>query len=359
MNKALLEKLISYRTTEDQYDQQRNCIEYLKNYLIKNGLKVKVFENNRVFSLLAGKKIKRMYRLLLNGHLDVVPASKSMFKPKYLKNKLIARGASDMKTQVAVMIETLIKFSKKSEDIALLVTTDEEIGGFDGSRFMVEDFGLSSECVFIPDTVAGYKVLLEAKGVIQAKISARGKSHHGSTPWLGENAIEKLVNIFNKIKEYFGEADEKDNWKVTVNLGKISGGEATNQVPGKAEMYIDIRFPSTTTKSELMNMIRKLCETERDTNVEVLIEGDPVHISRDSKYIKFISESIKKYTGTQPDYINEEGASDARFFAAKGMDVVMVNPISGGDHSEDEWVDIDELKIYERILDDFVSKSLV
>jgi succinyl-diaminopimelate desuccinylase len=116
--------------------------------------------------------------------------------------------------------------------MAILFTTDEETGGFNGAAFAMEQ-GITADIIFTPDGGTDWSIVTDEKGVFHIKFEASGVSAHGSRTWLGDNAVTKLITTFNNLQKQFndqwGEATLKDNWKPTLNLGALNGGGCCEQ----------------------------------------------------------------------------------------------------------------------------------
>ena len=73
----------------------------------------------------------------------------------------------------------------------IIITADEEIGGANGARQALKEIK-AAFCVAL-DGGSLKKIVIKEKGIVRLKLVARGKTAHGARPWLGENAIEKLI----------------------------------------------------------------------------------------------------------------------------------------------------------------------
>jgi succinyl-diaminopimelate desuccinylase len=225
------------------------------------------------------------------------------------------------------------------KDMAVLFSTDEELGGFNGTGYVVED-GLEADILFVPDGGQDWSVCTDEKGVFHIKFEAEGVSAHGSRTWLGDNAILKLINTYQNMRKLFdekwGEATTNDNWKPTLNLGALNGGNAANKVPNEATMLIDIRYPSPVTQDELEQIVKD--SIIDGVTWQAISTGAPLSIDMDNNYLK---KWLK--IADVKELEKESGASDGRFFAAKGMDVLLTKPISSEPHIDNEWIDVDDL----------------
>ncbi len=353
--KEILKNLVEIPSVSSSKENCKKSVNFIKDIAEKNGLKTKVFEKKNVYSLTIGKDITKSPKIILNGHLDVVPASKDMFKAKIEGNRMYGRGTSDMKGGDVAMLVALIELVKEkiNPDVLLILTTDEEPGGFNGVKNIV-DLGFKSDIVFIPDGGDDAEVCTDEKGVLHILLKADGRSAHGSRPWMGENAVLKLIDIFQILEKDFekgwGKATKDDNWKPTLNLGMLTGGEAANQVPNTAEMKIDIRFPSPITLNMIENIVNKTLKDKKGITLEILSTGSPLHTDIDNPFVKSWEELFKRNI----KFVKESGASDARFFAEKDIPVILTKPKGSEPHVDNEWVDLNSLEEFKNMLKEWI-----
>ena len=343
--KNILKELVEIPSVTGDVVNCKKAIDFVKDIAIKSGLKTKVLEKDGVFTLIMGKEIKKEAKIILNGHLDVVPAKKDMFKTRLEGDRMIGRGTSDMKGGDVAMLLALTELIEEGEDpdVLLIFTTDEEVGGFKGIKLLVDD-GFKSDIVFIPDGGEDAKVCTDQKGVFHILFKAKGVSTHGSRPCLGENAVLKLVTVFQRLEKEFkkrwGDCTGDDNWKPTLNLGMLSGGEFANQVPDLAEMKVDIRFPSPITLPLLKNLVNGCLEGMSGIEMEVLSTGSPLHTDVKNSFVR---SWVKLFKGNI-SFVKECGASDGRFFAERDIPVILTKPLSSEPHMDGEWVDLKSLE---------------
>lgn len=111
------------------------------------------FEENGVQSVLVTNvsQIPEKFRLLLNSHLDIIPAKQEQFIPRVQDGKLYGAGAMDMKANLTAALFAFKKYAKEVKyPLAFQLVTDEETGGYHGTRYQVEkgikaDFVLATE----------------------------------------------------------------------------------------------------------------------------------------------------------------------------------------------------------------------
>jgi succinyl-diaminopimelate desuccinylase len=350
--KDLLSKIIAFQTDKSHPQELKKCFAFIVDYLTKAGLKVKTYSSNNRSSLIAAKKLKKHYQYIMCGHLDVVPANYlHAFSPILRGNFLYGRGASDMKGPIAVMINAVKNL--KNTDVALMLTSDEEVGGFDGVNYLLNQEKYSCDCVIIPDGGDNWHLTIAEKGLLHLKITASGKTAHGSRPWLGDNAIDRLIKAYTQIKQQLPTLKRDNHWQPTVNLGKIAGGLATNMVPDKAEMYLDFRFPETKDKNQIIELLKKITSSIRGLTYQVVAEGNATLVVKSNPYVQKIIKSAKKQN-IDLKFLMAHGASDGRFFAEKNIPVIMFKPVCSEPHTKNEWIDLKSLEVFQKILSDFL-----
>jgi len=347
---SLTKRLISIPSTKDNPKEIKRALELALTQLKE--FTVERFESNGSPSALIylGKTRQEKFKIILNGHLDVVPATAEQFTPKDINGRLYGRGADDMKAATAALI-LLFKdtVGRLNYPLALQLVTDEEMGGNNGVRHQIDkrvrgDF-------FITGESTNLDIKNEAKGVIWLKIITGGKAAHGAYLWLGDNALWKLKKILDKIEKEFP-VPAKETWKTTINLAKISTSNLTaNKVPDYAEALLDIRYISSEAKT-ISKKIRRLVGDQ--AKIE-FIENEPVHYSdKDDQYIQTLKKITRKNLGREIKIIKGHGASDARHYSRVGIAGVEFGPVGAGLHSDNEWVNLKSLESYYQILKQFL-----
>lgn len=348
----LLFDLLKFKTTADNPNQLYQIIDYMDSYFNDFDVQKRRFENNNKPSLVITSKFTKSPRIFLVGHLDVVPAANKDFEPYEKDGKVYARGASDMKGNTAALIKVfseLVSEENQNYDIGLMLTTDEEIGGFDGVKYLLKDEEFRSEIAFIPDVCGRpWQICSDEKGVIHINVTAKGKAAHGAWLWEGDNAVNRCWKTYrdirNDFREKWGKLREEDSWKPTINLGSLHGGDAANKVPDFSEMKIDIRFPSPHTLDEIKEIIDKYAKAN-GVSYEIKVTGHPTHTDSNNEYVKQWN-SVLKSLNKKAVFFKTNGGSDARHFAEFNIPALMTAPTSSGAHIQDEWVDLKDLELF-------------
>lgn len=347
---SLAQKLISIPSVSSDRKQNEKVLKIIKREL--KGFKFREFSKENVKSLLfyTGKKATGKHKLLLNAHLDVVPANPEQFVPKIKGNKLYGRGAYDMKSGAAVLIHTFKSLAKDLPyPLALQIVTDEEIGGRKGTKYQIEK-GVTADFVITGEN-SNLQIDTQSKGVLRLAITAVGTSSHSAYPWLGDNAIIKLIKTIEKVHTIYP-IPRKEVYKTTANLTKIdSTNTASNKVPDVARAEFDIRYVPKDDKT-IEAKLKKL--KSKNVTIEITRKDPPTYTDEKNPYVQKLIQSVKIITGRSPQTISKHGSSDIRFYTAQGIPAVALGPKGNGHHSDTEWVDIKSLKTYEEILKDFL-----
>jgi succinyl-diaminopimelate desuccinylase len=348
--RALAERLITYDTSE--LDGIRAAAGFVKGWLESNDIPVKDGEHNELPVIAATVGAEAGPTIVLHGHLDVVPARPDQFEPRVDGDRLIGRGAYDMKGGLAGMMCALREL-KAQRDVRVhfvCVSDEESDEPFSrGSDYVVErgytgDFAITGEPTDL-------RIGVQAKGVLALRIEVSGRSAHGSTPWLGDNAVLKAVDVFRQIQAmpFAREASELFD-RPSISLGKIAGGDRINTVPDLATIDVDIRYLPGQDARAILAGIREIPDTE----VSVVLQRDPVNVDKDDPYVAALARSVSEWLPSDRVSIGRDGASDAISFIDAGVPAVEFGPVGGGHHGPDEWVSIASLERYRQALVRFV-----
>ena len=303
------------------------------------------YNNHDNHNLLISNTEGNDFDVIFSGHVDVV--KNDSYKAKIVGNKLYGRGAIDMKGQVAVMMEVL-KNANTSKKVALLLTSDEEVGGFCCQTIAKN---LNANLVIMPDGGKNFDWIIEEKGLAQLEITAVGTSAHGSEPYNGDNAIIKLINLYNDLINIYSIPVSKDDWRLSITLSKMNGGDANNKVPDKASMALDIRYTANDNINRIINYIRSYSD---DVTLNILDVEPVFSVNQDLDIVKdFISKS-EKILNNKLVRTKCSAGSDAPYFSEKGIPVIIMNPIGDYWHNPNEYAEIDSYytlyKIFKNIL---------
>jgi len=343
----ILKQLIRFKTTSNRSEDLSKIIDYVEEYFAKDFV-VTRYERRKKHSLVVTYDESMSPEVFLVAHLDVVPGKEGQFEAVVKGNKLYARGSNDNKASAAIIMKLMKDLKEQKPSIGLMLTTDEEVGGMNGVKHLIEQ-GYSSKFAIVLDAGEDYNIITKEKAALHLKVKAIGKAAHGSKPWKGENAIDKLIDLYRELKESFSDSTKDDRWKNTISIGRIEGGTAVNKVADEAHLWIDMRFVSNKDK----NKIKQLIE-ERGFEVKVLTDAGVMDTDPNNDYINRLKKCAGEVADKDIIFDKIHGATDARYFADNNIPAVMIMPNGGGTHADDEYVEIDSIDVIYKILKKFL-----
>lgn len=328
-NTKKLMKCITIEENYKEFDKAFDIIKKeLKDYYIKE-IKVNNYKN-----LVISNTKDTNLDLIFCGHVDVVLCDK--YEPSVVNGCLYGRGSFDMKGQLSVMI-SLLKYHKIDKKVALIITSDEEIGGY-CCKEIIKNY--NANVAVIPDAGTNFKLITEEKGLLQIEITTPGVTAHASEPFKGENAILKSIDIYNKLLKKYPLPTSNLDFTTSINLSKIEGGKSINTVADLSKMTLDIRFTKDVTKEMIISDIK---EISSESEINVLDYGPMFYVDSKNKYIiKFIDDA-KKILGRDISIDKCVATSDAIYFSEKNIPCILINPNGNFWHSRKEYVEIDSL----------------
>lgn len=343
-----LDRLVSFKTLAGDRKQNSQALDYVES-LVGDGIVKDRLSNGgaEVLILSVNKTKSPEYCYLV--HIDVVAGRDDQFVMKEEGDRLMGRGTCDMKFSIPIGVALLNEAIDNNVDFSLVVTTDEEIGGLEGAKFLRENYKYAPKMLIVPDGGENLNFVDKAKGVCQMKIVAKGTPAHASRPWLGRNALEGIAELAHKLSKEYKDNNKKEAWVTTMNIGTINGGISTNQVCPLAEMKVDFRYPENDSIEAITKKVESYAkDIEGDFEISLIGSGLPTFTDasdeRVVRYIKVMSDIFETDIKVKSTY----GASDARHFADLKIPVLMHKPIGGEIHSDNEWVSVDSsLKFYE------------
>ena len=348
---SLAERLISYDTSTDE--GLRVAAGFAKGFLESN--EIEVFE--RSFGglpvLTAEVGAASGPTVILHGHLDVVPAHPEQFTPRIDGDRLIGRGAYDMKGGLAAMMCALVDVAKQDAvRVRFVCVPDEESEDVeDRSTDELVRSGLTGDFA-ITGEPTDLHIGVQAKGVLACRVRVPGRAAHGSTPWLGDNAVLKAIDVFRRIESLpFARESSELFDRPSINLGRIKGGDRFNKVPDECQMDVDIRFLPGQGPEEILAQMAEIpdCEVLRT------LTRAPAYVSRHNPYVRALVDAAGRSTAGESISVGRDGASDAVSFLEAGIPAVEFGPSGAGHHGPEEWVSIASLRECRRALCQFVA----
>ena len=346
----LLEDLIPLRPVSADVAAVNAVTERLAAYLAGEGLHVtlETVDDRRV--LYAATVPERRPDLLLNAHVDVVPAENDQFTPRRVDGWLHGRGANDCLGNAVVCAQVLCRCRGRAA-VGAIFSADEEIGGRTTAAMVERGYGARRLIVVIDG--AAYAVAIAQKGILTCTLRAQGVAAHSSAPWRGSNAIDALIEGYLKVRDLFPAVRAGDEWHDTMAATLVSAGTVSNRIPDQAEMTLNIRF---TEPDGADRWLRRLAEVSGLT-VTPCVTSPVVVFDERTPALQELSAAMAASLGRPIETVRMNGATDARHFARLGIPVAILGTPGRDIHGRDEAVDMAALRAYEDMLTAFACRQ--
>src|SRR6201982_434688 len=319
--RILAERLISYDTS--RAEELVAAAGFVKGWLESRDIEVLHHDHNGLPVLVAevGPARKDLPCVVFHGHLDVVPGRQEQYEPRIEGDKLFGRGAYDMKGALAAMMCALKDVERQERIRVRLVCVPDEESEEVAERATegVVKRGLGGNFA-ITGEPTNLHIGVEAKGVLAMSIEVHGRAAHSSTPWLGDNAVLKAVDVFRAIETLpFSRESSEMFDRPSINLGRIKGGDALNKVPDRCEMAVDVRYLPGQDPGEILAQVRAI----PDIDVKRTFIHPTVTVSRTNPYVRALREAVSRsLPDTEALSVGRDGASDAASFIEAGIPAV-------------------------------------
>ncbi|WP_299949659.1 M20/M25/M40 family metallo-hydrolase [uncultured Ruegeria sp.] len=318
-------------------------------------------------------------RLIFNGHMDTFPAGDlSNWTRDPLGevdgDKAYGLGISDMKGGIAASLLAMKCLAETGADfpgeIVGTFVGDEETMGVLGTQHLLDNVPHAKGDAMISGDVGSPHILrFGEKGMIWAKVTAKGRSTHAAHVHKGESAIEKLTAVMESFKSLRsfpvdvsgnnvvsmidlwsdkseslsgeGETDVLKN--VTVTFGTMEGGRLSNLVADRAAFTCDIRLPVGVSVEKIETEVTRICDAVDDLELEITRRYEASWTAPDHPVIEAVRQNCTTVLGEEPAVTMRVGASDARLYRYAGVPTVVCGLMAFNLGAPDEHIMLDEL----------------
>nr|WP_297933597.1 M20 family metallopeptidase [uncultured Blautia sp.] len=371
--------------SENPIGSQRPVIDFVEKYLEDAGIDWEEVGCNEDFPCIVAHMGKEDgFSVILNGHVDVVPAGDreqwdfDPFSGAITEKEILGRGTSDMKAGVAGFLFAM-KVLKESGaqlngNIRLHIVSDEESGGEFGTKWLCDNgYAENADACLVGEPTSHDNIEIGQKGKAELIFKSHGVSAHGSLAgYKGENAILKLFRVLDhledlrKIEGHYGEnqkqalinskliAGQKNGAgtgevidHVAVNVGMIHGGVRPNMVPDYCEAVLDVRLPIGVDEQEIRDCVDNIVKKSQVEGIEYTLDfqsfGNYTEI--DAAIVEAIKKHAEELWNIEVLPAYQWASSDAREYREKGIPTIQYGPSNTvGIHSYNETVDIEDVK---------------
>ncbi|RBP98846.1 ArgE/DapE family deacylase [Bifidobacterium xylocopae] len=378
----LLRKLVAFQSINGH---ELPVARFIKSLFDQEGIESQIVPtgNDRadlVASLGSGHPV-----LAISGHMDVVDVNTANWKtdPFTLTeaedgDTLYGRGSTDMKSGLAAMIISMIELKREGTPLKgtlkFLVTSGEEVGQ-EGAEILQRKGYMKDVDALLIGEPSGYLAVYANKGELDLTVHVKGHAAHSSTPALGVNAVEALLEVLDRITTRMASQSASATNQVlgdtVFNIDTIHGGNQVNAIPADAEAEINIRTIPEFGNQEILKAIQGVIDdfnssSKAQASLSVDMDIVPIIGNVDSELVRLAQEVAKPYMAkvrwteegerkTQAMYqaigipfsktdlvtVGVSGGTDGSKFLVDrpiGFDYLMFGPGSGTQHQDNEWV---------------------
>lgn len=232
-------------------------------------------------ALIAHRRQPDRPRLVIYGHVDVVPAEGwDAFSAIFKDGRVYGRGAADMKGALCSLLGALDFIGERplAYDLSVIVTMDEETHQLEQLQYLTDILQPGpSPLVITLDTGCGY-VSVANLGVLQLDVHVEGKSVHSGLAHMGRNAVEDAAQLIRAVVELRPAVVQHKSTveahpdtgvrflEPRLNVNLIEGGLARNVVPDVCTFSIDRRLiPEErvdTARDEILCALRRVNDVQ-------------------------------------------------------------------------------------------------
>ncbi len=390
----LLADIVELQT---ENNNEIDVCNYLKDLFDKYDIKSEILKVNEHRANIVAEIGNGSPILALSGHMDVVDAGNQdnwTYPPFQLTEKagkLYGRGTTDMKGGLMALVITLIELKEQNQlpqgTIRLLATAGEEKEQ-EGAKLLADKGYLDDVDGLIIAEPTGSGIYYAHKGSMSCKVTATGKAVHSSVPFIGDNAIDTLLEFYNLFKEKYSEFKQQDtkheldvapmfksligkeiseedaNYAsgLTAVCSIINGGKQFNSVPDEASLEFNVRpvpeYDNDFIESFFQNIINDVDSNK--LSLDIPSNHRPVTSDKNSKLITTIKDVASSYVEQDEIFVSAlVGATDASSFLGDNKDNVDLaifgpgNPLMA--HQIDEYIEKD---MYLKYIDIFKEASI-
>ncbi|HEH0878915.1 TPA: ArgE/DapE family deacylase [Staphylococcus aureus] len=390
----LLADIVELQT---ENNNEIDVCNYLTDLFDKYDIKSEILKVNEHRANIVAEIGKGSPILALSGHMDVVDAgnqdnwSYPPFQLTEKDGKLYGRGTTDMKGGLMALVVSLIELKEQNElphgTIRLLATAGEEKEQ-EGAKLLADKGYLDDVDSLIIAEPTGSGIYYAHKGSMSCKVTATGKAVHSSVPFIGDNAIDTLLEFYNLFKEKYSELKQQDtkheldvapmfksligkeiseedaNYAsgLTAVCSIINGGKQFNSVPDEASLEFNVRpvpeYDNDFIESFFQNIINDVDSNK--LSLDIPSNHRPVTSDKNSKLITTIKDVASSYVEQDEIFVSAlVGATDASSFLGDNKDNVDLaifgpgNPLMA--HQIDEYIEKD---MYLKYIDIFKEASI-
>ena len=304
---------------------------------------------------------------------DAAPDEPAAHEPD--PDRIVGRGAYDMAGGLAAaMVAAASAPERLPGDVVLAFASDEEFGSVGMEELLAaldaqdphgaEDGdhagaagGAASARLALPRPDGAIvleptdlEVTLAHRGFAWYRVEYEGVAAHGSQPELGVDAIDRALDGLVALRALAAEIEARPRHPLlgagSVRVATIEGGTDAATVAARCVLVVERRtLPG---EPDPGAELERVLAPSRPARVVELVARPAMEADPESPIARAVLASVERATGAPAVRRGDPWWTDAGLIAAAGIPAVLVGPVGGGAHADEEWVSADSL---ERLVD--------
>ncbi len=319
--------------------------------------------------------------LLLNGHIDVVPAESPQlwtsppFQPRREGNRMYGRGAGDMKGGIAMGVLTLQALLETAPEIitgplSFLAVVEEECTG-NGTLAAAADGVLGDAVVLLEPT--DLDIVVGAIGVLWCDIDVVGRPAHAQAAHQATNAIDLAMRLVDGLRAWSADLAVRHPDPVlgdtlglyNLNVGQLTAGDWPSSVPATALLRLRVGFPRSWSPEQaerevsaaVVGIVAAAGDFPAEPRVRFTGFRAPGYLVDDADpVVRLMADAHESAHGRRPKTLGLTATNDGRIYVEHfGVPALLYGPSASDIHGIDESVDLDTIVAGARTLARFIA----
>jgi acetylornithine deacetylase len=315
--------------------------------------------------------------LILNGHMDVVPAgdlstwTRDPWGGEVVGDRLYGRGSCDMKAGLAAAVFAVEALQRAGVqlrgDVWLQSVIGEESGGVGTLTTIVKGYRADACIIMEPMDL---NVCPVHAGALSFRLTVRGRGAHASMKPLGVSAMTAMIPLLQALERLNNERHRRFSHPLfadpeniaPISVGVVRSGDWPSSVPDLAVAEGRLGVFPTERADDARHALR--CRIEQVAAEDPWLQEHPPELEwiegqfepgatpLESPIVQLVAEGHREVVGRRPKFIGIPCGTDLRLFTRHaGIPTVMYGPGSVMQaHSADEFVPLSELVTCTRVL---------
>jgi len=300
--------------------------------------------------------------LMLNGHSDTVGVEgmADPFSPTIHDGRMYGRGAHDMKGSLAACIgaaKALVDAGIRLRgDLVIAAVADEEYGSM-GTTDLIPRCRVDAAIVTEPTNL---ELCLAHKGYLWIEVETIGKAAHGSRFTEGVDAIMRMGRFLADLDRLECRLRSGPAHRLvgppSLHAAMIAGGTGLSTYAAGCKLQIERRTIPGETADEAVRQIQEIVDrlaagdSSFKASVSPFFSREPFEVSPETAIVQVLSRATRMVTGRTPACVGDTPWMDAALLAASGIETVIMGPTGAGEHSCEEWIDLQSVVDMAQIL---------